>query len=282
MEPDPMIVDSSAKLQELGASAADDSRWADEWADVFTMMHQNNMEARAGEYAEAIVALKKNAESLLRQQKTVLESCEQLLHTAYREGLQAHLKVMMEAAATGASPELIAAAKSTVDDLCPPELPTQQQTPPPWKAKQPATAQLGIGIPQPGVIPPPQKATGLLSLPGKARSPPPAPDNSKVGMPGGFIPMPMGQPPIGQFAAAVTAPHQAASQLIVEGLPAGIDEAMFKTLFSRHGNVESVKVIGEKRCGFVRYSDKANAQAAITALNGFESDGVKLSVRFQS
>lgn len=123
--------------------------WQDQWAEVFTMMHEGDMEARAGEYAEAVVALKKNAESLRRQRSTVQSSCEQLLHTAYREALQAHLKAMLHAASVGVSQEVALAARRTVEELCVQEhhlVPGLEQTEPP------SLVRLGIGLPQPGVL----------------------------------------------------------------------------------------------------------------------------------
>jgi hypothetical protein len=282
-------VGAAAVLQQAG-TVSEDQAWSDQWAEVFTLMQQNDMEARAGEYAEAVVSLKKNAESLLRQRMTVQLSCEQLLHTAYREALQAHLKAMLEAAATGASQDLIDAARRTVDELCPADLAQVQKSGPPWQGKQTPAAQLGIGIPQPGVVLPPVKAPGLLGLPSKAPSA--AGGNSAISKAGGqpqpgLVAPPLGQggfSEIGQFAAAAAAAQQEAAaantSLSVGGLPEGIDEGMFRTLFSRYGSIVSVKLQSDKRSGFVKYSAKDQAQAAIDALNGFECNGVKLSVKF--
>jgi len=279
----PQVDPSSAALLQQAGSAHDDEGWASQWAEVFTLMQQSEMEARAGEYAEAVVALKKNAESLLRQRATVQASCEQLLHTAYREAMQAHLKAMLEAASAGASQELIQAAARTVDELCPPELPGLQQGGPAWKAKQPALVQLGIGMPQPGVVMPPPKASGLMGLPGKASAAPSADAAASKAQPG--FPQLGGQSfaQIGQFAAAAAAAQQEAAasqtQLWVGGLPDGIDEAMFRTLFARYGTIASVKLASGRREGYVKYNARDQAQAAIDALNGFECNGVKLSVR---
>jgi len=271
----------SALLQRAGA-APEDQAWSDQWAEVFTLMQEGDMEARAGEYAEAVVALKKNAESLLRQRSTVQASCEQLLHTAYREALQSHLKVMLEAAVTGASQEVVHAAKKTVDDLCPPELAALQQAGPPYLAAQAPAAKLGIGVPQPGVGLPPSKAAGLAAVPPKLLAAPGAAASKAPG-----LAAPPGQDQfsqIGQFAAAAAAAQQEAAaahtNLWVGGLPEGIDEAMFRTLFSRYGSIVSTKLMADQRAGFVRYSAKEQAEAAIAALNGFECNGVKLAVRF--
>lgn len=99
-----------------------DSAWSQEWAEVFAKMQEGHIEARAGEYAEAVVALKKNAESLMRERATVRASCEQLLQTAYREAMQAHIKAMREAVSAGATQEMLDAARRIVDDLATPSV----------------------------------------------------------------------------------------------------------------------------------------------------------------
>lgn len=274
---------AGAVLQQAGASSEDEA-WTSQWADVFTLMHEGNMEARAGEYAEAIVALKKNAESLLRQRSTVQASCEQLLHTAYREAMQSHLKVMLEAAATGATQDMVDAAKKTVDDLCPPELPALQQAGPQWRAAQPGVEKLGVGLAQPGVVMPDPKAFGLAAIPSKMLAAT-APGAASAKAPG-LLGAPLGGDfsQIGQFAAAAAAAQQEAaaahSNLVVSGLPDGIDDNMFRMLFSRYGTIASTRLLADQHAGFVRYQSKEQAEAAIAALNGFECNGVKLSVRF--
>jgi RNA recognition motif-containing protein len=55
-------------------------------------------------------------------------------------------------------------------------------------------------------------------------------------------------------------------------------------LFAQYGNVESAEVIsdrdtgGSKGFGFVEMSSDAEAQAAIDALNDYDSDGRRLTV----
>merc|ERR1719382_687765 len=73
-------IDGDARATNVSdASVRDeDQEWQEQWADVFRLMHEGDMQTRGGEYAEAVVALKKNAESLRRQHKTVQSSCEQL------------------------------------------------------------------------------------------------------------------------------------------------------------------------------------------------------------
>mmetsp|Transcript_79563 Transcript_79563/g.177953 ORF Transcript_79563/g.177953 Transcript_79563/m.177953 type:complete len:200 (-) Transcript_79563:77-676(-) len=123
--------------------------WQDQWAEVFARMQEGGLEARAGEYAEAVVALRKNAEGLRRQRSTVRAACEQLLHTAYREALQAHLRALRDAAAASAGPEIAEAARRTVDAMVAAPAGEQPGTQP---AQQPGAVTLGIGLPQPGVV----------------------------------------------------------------------------------------------------------------------------------
>ena len=75
-----------------------------------------------------------------------------------------------------------------------------------------------------------------------------------------------------------------ASKLYVGGLPYAATEAQLTTLFAAHGTVESAHVIADKFTGrsrgfaFVEMSSPAEAQAAITALNGSQMDGRSLTV----
>lgn len=74
------------------------------------------------------------------------------------------------------------------------------------------------------------------------------------------------------------------SKLYVGGLPYAATETELTTLFSAHGTVESARVIADKLTGrsrgfgFVEMSTPAEAQAAITALNGSSMDGRTLTV----
>ena len=74
------------------------------------------------------------------------------------------------------------------------------------------------------------------------------------------------------------------SKLYVGGLPYAATEAQLTTLFAAHGTVESARVIADKFTGqsrgfgFVEMSSPAEAQAAITALNGSQMDGRSLTV----
>ena len=74
------------------------------------------------------------------------------------------------------------------------------------------------------------------------------------------------------------------SKLYVGGLPYAATEAQLTALFAAHGTVESARVIADKFTGrsrgfgFVEMSTPAEAQAAITALNGSQMDGRSLTV----
>jgi RNA recognition motif-containing protein len=73
-------------------------------------------------------------------------------------------------------------------------------------------------------------------------------------------------------------------KLYVGNLSYGATEGTIRSLFESHGAVESVKMINDrdtgrsKGFGFVEMSNDAEAQRAITALNGKEIDGRALTV----
>jgi RNA recognition motif-containing protein len=75
-----------------------------------------------------------------------------------------------------------------------------------------------------------------------------------------------------------------AKKLYVGNLSYNTYEDSLRNLFSSYGNVESVKIITDrdtgysKGFGFVEMSTDEEAQAAITATNGFEFDGRRLKV----
>jgi len=72
--------------------------------------------------------------------------------------------------------------------------------------------------------------------------------------------------------------------LYVGNLSYGATEATIRSLFEKHGTVESVNLITDrdtgrsKGFGFVEMTNDAEAQRAITALNGKEIDGRALTV----
>jgi RNA recognition motif-containing protein len=73
-------------------------------------------------------------------------------------------------------------------------------------------------------------------------------------------------------------------KLYVGNLAYGITDSDLQQMFSPHGTVESVQIIIDrdtgrsKGFGFVEMSTDAEAQAAITALNGQEKEGRALTV----
>jgi RNA recognition motif-containing protein len=75
-----------------------------------------------------------------------------------------------------------------------------------------------------------------------------------------------------------------AKRLYVGNLSSGTTDSNLQTLFAPHGTVQSAKVImdrdtgSSKGFGFVEMDSDAQAQAAITALNGHEADGRTLKV----
>jgi RNA recognition motif-containing protein len=74
------------------------------------------------------------------------------------------------------------------------------------------------------------------------------------------------------------------SKIYVGGLPYSATEQQLTDLFAAHGAVASARIITDKFTGqsrgfgFVEMSSDAEAQAAITALNGSEMGGRTLTV----
>jgi cold-inducible RNA-binding protein len=75
-----------------------------------------------------------------------------------------------------------------------------------------------------------------------------------------------------------------AKRLYVGNLSSGTTDSNLQNLFEPHGTVQSAKVITDRETGrskgfgFVEMDSDAQAQAAITALNGQEADGRTLKV----
>jgi len=73
-------------------------------------------------------------------------------------------------------------------------------------------------------------------------------------------------------------------KLFVGNLPFAMDDQRLKNEFTRFGNVESAKIVLDKRTGksrgygFVEFSDQAGADAAIQGMNGQQLDGRPLTV----
>jgi RNA recognition motif-containing protein len=74
------------------------------------------------------------------------------------------------------------------------------------------------------------------------------------------------------------------SKLYVGNLSYNVDSSALEALFTPHGTVQSAQIITDrdtgrsKGFGFVEMGSDAEAQAAIAALNGQESDGRALTV----
>lgn len=72
--------------------------------------------------------------------------------------------------------------------------------------------------------------------------------------------------------------------IYVGNLPSDVKDEELKELFSKHGRVESVKVIRDmfsqtsKGFGFIEMPGKAEAEKALNELNTFEFKGKKLIV----
>lgn len=75
-----------------------------------------------------------------------------------------------------------------------------------------------------------------------------------------------------------------ATKLYVGNLAYGVTNADLENMFTPHGAVQSAQVIMDrdtgrsKGFGFVEMGNSSEAEAAITALNGKESDGRALTV----
>ena len=76
-----------------------------------------------------------------------------------------------------------------------------------------------------------------------------------------------------------------AKKLYVGNLSYGVDNGTLEQMFAAHGTVQSAQVIMDrdtgrsKGFGFVEMSNDQEAQAAITALNGQQSEGRALTSR---
>ena len=73
-------------------------------------------------------------------------------------------------------------------------------------------------------------------------------------------------------------------KLYVGNLSYSVDSSELEKMFSAHGTVASAQIISDRETGrskgfgFVEMNSDAEAQAAIAALNGQESDGRSLTV----
>jgi len=69
------------------------------------------------------------------------------------------------------------------------------------------------------------------------------------------------------------------ANLYVANLPEGIDDQSFKMLFEGSGILSAV-CSPEKKCGFVKYTSKEEAQSVIESMNGYDFGGTQLIVGF--
>jgi RNA recognition motif-containing protein len=74
-------------------------------------------------------------------------------------------------------------------------------------------------------------------------------------------------------------------EIYIGNLPWSVNDDSLKAMFSAHGNVDRCKVVTDRDTGrsrgfaFVTMNNDAEAQAAITALNGNDCQGRPLTVR---
>ena len=68
------------------------------------------------------------------------------------------------------------------------------------------------------------------------------------------------------------------SKLFVGNLSYSVTEEQLKEVFSTHGTVVDVRIIGDKGFGFVEMSNQAEAENAKNELDGFNFDGRNLRV----
>jgi len=69
------------------------------------------------------------------------------------------------------------------------------------------------------------------------------------------------------------------NNLYVCGLPDGLDESVFRSMFEAYGTILSCKCMSDKRYGFVKFATEGEAQMAIQGLSGFELSGSQIQVR---
>ncbi|KAM8899270.1 uncharacterized protein AB9W97_009788 isoform 3-T3 [Spinachia spinachia] len=66
----------------------------------------------------------------------------------------------------------------------------------------------------------------------------------------------------------------------VGNLVSPVNESMITNLFSKVGDVSSVKILSFKRCAFVNFTNLEHCYEAISRLHGYELNGMRLAVRF--
>ncbi|MBN2160675.1 MAG: RNA-binding protein [Spirochaetes bacterium] len=68
------------------------------------------------------------------------------------------------------------------------------------------------------------------------------------------------------------------SKLFVGNLSYSVTQEQLKELFSQHGTVVDIRIIGDKGFGFIEMSSQAEAENAKNALDGFNFDGRNMRV----
>lgn len=68
------------------------------------------------------------------------------------------------------------------------------------------------------------------------------------------------------------------SKLFVGNLSYSVTQEQLKELFSQHGTVVDIRIIGDKGFGFVEMSSQTEAENAKNALDGFNFDGRNMRV----
>lgn len=68
------------------------------------------------------------------------------------------------------------------------------------------------------------------------------------------------------------------SKLFIGNLSYTVTEEQLKQLFTAHGTVVDVRIIGDKGFGFVEMSSQSEAENAKNALDGFNFEGRNLRV----
>ncbi|XP_041126689.1 uncharacterized protein LOC121326806 isoform X1 [Polyodon spathula] len=86
--------------------------------------------------------------------------------------------------------------------------------------------------------------------------------------------------PVLQPRAAQTNIQLGEQPIWVGNVTNSISLELLKHVFSSAGPINSVKMLYDRHCAFVNYSDKEAAERAIQTLQGFEIEGTKLLIRY--
>lgn len=68
------------------------------------------------------------------------------------------------------------------------------------------------------------------------------------------------------------------SKLFVGNISYSVSDQQLKDLFSQHGTVVDIRIIGDKGFGFVEMSSQSEAENAKNALDGFNLEGRNLRI----